>query len=86
VAEELARAAVGLTSASDYTMEHAGSRMTLAVVLEAAGRPAEAADEVRRAVELYVDKGATVLVDRARAELARLGGSAPGEGPVVDAD
>jgi len=75
-AEALAREAVRITNATDYLQEIADGRMALAEVLEVAGRPAEAADEVRLAAELYRTRGATVLLDRALAELARLGPTA----------
>jgi hypothetical protein len=68
----MAREAVRITSATDYMIERADTLMHLAEVLDAAGRPAEAAEEARIAVALYEDKGATVLIERARAELARL--------------
>jgi tetratricopeptide (TPR) repeat protein len=71
-AEVLAREAVLLTDPTDYTIARADARMSLAVVLAAAERPTQAADEVRRALALYEDKGATVPVQRARAVLDRL--------------
>ena len=69
-----ARQAVAITEASDYLVEQAEARMSLAAVLEAAGRPADAAAEVALAIERYRGKGAVALVERARAELARLRG------------
>jgi class 3 adenylate cyclase len=77
-AEALAREAVRITAATDYLVEIADARMALGQVLDAGGRPAEAATEVRAAVDLFASKGATVLLERARAELARLdAGGAP---------
>jgi tetratricopeptide (TPR) repeat protein len=70
----LARAGVALCADTDYTTQHAEARMTLAEVLDAAGRTGEALQEARRAGALYEDKGAAVMVERTRARIADLAG------------
>jgi class 3 adenylate cyclase/tetratricopeptide (TPR) repeat protein len=67
-----ARDSVALTEGSDYIVEQADSHMALAAVLEAAGSPGEAAEEVALAVDRYRRKGATLLEKEALAELERL--------------
>ena len=77
-AEVLAREAVGYTEPSDYLLAHADARMALGRVLAAAGRSAEAADEMRLAAAIYGEKGATVLVGQAEAALAGVTAAEPG--------
>jgi class 3 adenylate cyclase/ketosteroid isomerase-like protein len=69
----LARAAVGIAAATDDLLDHADARQSLAVALRASGRRAEADAEERRAIELWETKGATLLVERARARLGHDG-------------
>jgi tetratricopeptide (TPR) repeat protein len=77
-AEELARASLDLAGAGDLTPAHADARMDAAEVLELVGRPEEAAGEVRRAIDLYEQKGNDVAATAARERLVRLeAGSAP---------
>jgi len=63
----LARAAVEIAAATDDLLDHADARSALAVALRAAGRTSEADAEEQRAIELWEAKGATLLVERARA-------------------
>ncbi|MBX3023588.1 AAA family ATPase [bacterium] len=63
---ELARAAVAIAAATDALLDHADARRVLAAALRAAGRPADAAAEERRAIALWETKGATLLAERAR--------------------
>jgi class 3 adenylate cyclase/tetratricopeptide (TPR) repeat protein len=69
---EFARAAVEIAAATDALLYHADARTALAAALRAAGRMAEAAAEDARAIELWEAKGATLLVERARSEGARV--------------
>jgi tetratricopeptide (TPR) repeat protein len=73
-----ARESVDVTETSDYIVEQAESRLALADALEFAGRLDEAAGEVEQAIERLRRKGATMLEERATAELERLraGGAA----------
>ncbi len=71
-AVELARAGVALCADTDYLTQHAEARMALADVLDAAGRRGDALEEARRAERLYAEKGATGMVERARARIAEL--------------
>jgi len=59
---EYARAAVAIAAATDALLDHADARQALAVALRAAGRVGEAANEERRAQQLWEEKGATILV------------------------
>jgi class 3 adenylate cyclase/tetratricopeptide (TPR) repeat protein len=70
-AEALAREAVAIVRETDYTVEHADSLSDLAGIVAASGRPGEAAGLMRQAISMYARKGATVLVERAEARLAR---------------
>jgi len=63
-AVDLARAAVEIAAATDALLDHADARVALAVALRAAGRDGEAEVEERRAIELWVAKGATLLAER----------------------
>jgi ketosteroid isomerase-like protein len=65
-AVDLARAAVEIAAATDDPLGHADARSALAVALRAAGRSSEADAEMARAIELWEQKGATLLAERAR--------------------
>jgi class 3 adenylate cyclase len=67
---ELARAAVEIAAATDDLLDHADARSALAAALRAAGRAAEADAEAARALALWEQKGATLLVERARSAAA----------------
>src|SRR5581483_2527030 len=69
----LARRAVALAETTDALVDHADARLTLARVLRAHGRSAEADAELERARALYEAKGATIGVRRTgrRAATAR---------------
>ena len=66
----LAQAGVEIAAATDALLDHADARMAAAAALRAAGRSDEAEAEEQRARELWRDKGATLLLERA--------GAAPG--------
>ncbi|HVN87273.1 MAG TPA: nuclear transport factor 2 family protein, partial [Candidatus Binatia bacterium] len=66
-AVEVARTAVAIAAATDALLLHANARIALAAALRAAGREREATAEEARAIELWETKGATLLVERARA-------------------
>jgi class 3 adenylate cyclase/ketosteroid isomerase-like protein len=70
-AVEVARAAVEIAAATDDLLDHADARRSLAVALRAAGREREAALEEAGALELWEQKGATLLVERARRRTSR---------------
>jgi class 3 adenylate cyclase len=63
-AVDLACAAVEIAAATDALLDHADARVALAVALRAAGREGEAEVEERRAIELWVAKGASLLAER----------------------
>jgi class 3 adenylate cyclase/tetratricopeptide (TPR) repeat protein len=69
-AEELAREAIGMADATDYLTLRASAWLSFAFVQHEAGRSDEAVNAARTALELYERKGATVLVDHARALIA----------------
>jgi class 3 adenylate cyclase/ketosteroid isomerase-like protein len=69
---ELARAAVEIAAGTDDLLDHAAARSALAVALRAAGRGHEAGAEEARAIELWEQKGATLLAERARGGAARV--------------
>ena len=71
-AEKMARAAVEIAERTDYLHRRGMSLVHLADVLLIAGRPIEAADALRRALENFETKGATVRADRTRQQLAHL--------------
>lgn len=79
----LARAAVDIAAATDALLDHADARSSLAAALRADGQAAEAAAEEHRAVQLWEDKGATVLVERARPSMGPVGPRPAG--PAADA-
>jgi tetratricopeptide (TPR) repeat protein len=68
-AERLAREAVELAERTDHLEEHADALMTLAEVLRRAGRAAEATPALRDALDLFRQKGNTVLARRAQQAL-----------------
>jgi class 3 adenylate cyclase/ketosteroid isomerase-like protein len=67
-AVEVADRAVEIAAATDDLLDHADARHALAIALRGAGRADEAAAEEALAAELWQEKGATLLVERARAE------------------
>ncbi len=67
---ELARAAVEIAAATDDLLDHADARSALAVALRAAGRSHQAGEEEALAIELWEQKGATLLAERARRGVA----------------
>ncbi len=71
-AVDLARTAVEIAAATDDPLDHADARSALAVALRAAGRSGEADTEALRALELWEQKGATLLAERARRGVARV--------------
>ena len=71
-AEELARAALELAERTDNLSSQGSTLLTLAEVLEAAGRSDEAGPVLDRAGELFVRKGNVVAAERARELRARL--------------
>jgi tetratricopeptide (TPR) repeat protein len=68
-AEQLARQAVEYGEQTDMLVARGLTRLDLAEVLEAAGRGAEAAQELEEAHRLFEHKGDVVMADRARARL-----------------
>jgi class 3 adenylate cyclase/tetratricopeptide (TPR) repeat protein len=72
-AERLAREAVTLVEQTDFPIDRAEARMSLAEVLRLGGRFEEAADLVDEALRLYEQKGNLVSAERARALLTELG-------------
>ena len=71
-AETMARDAVALSGSTDSLSQRADVLLDLAVVLRHAGRAASAADEARRAHELYEQKGNRAAAGRARALVEEL--------------
>ena len=71
-AEELARSAVALAARTDFLNQHGDALLELAVVLDGAGRPAEARVAVGDAVALYGRKGNLLAAASARRHLERL--------------
>jgi Flp pilus assembly protein TadD len=71
-AVRLASDAVAIAERSDYVHWTAGWLMDLGEVLALARRPTEAAEAVRRALDLYERKGNVMSAGRARAVLAEL--------------
>jgi len=72
-AEGLAREALAMTSEEGRGYLHGEMLMTLAEVLELAGRPEEAVPSVEKALDLYERKGHLPAAQRARDVLAGLG-------------
>jgi len=73
-AELIARDAVARMDASDFPNDRADMRMSLAEVLEIAGRPGEAIDAIHEAIALYEAKGNVQQARTARARLESLTG------------
>ena len=73
-AERHARQAVEVARTTDYLMLHAYACADLAEVLEAAGRPGEAHEQLLEAFALHEQKGNVVMVERTRERLARVPG------------
>ncbi|HMI98635.1 MAG TPA: adenylate/guanylate cyclase domain-containing protein [Gaiellaceae bacterium] len=71
-AEGLAREGVALMESTEFLMHHAWALSDLGEVLELAGRPAEAGDVFRRAIELHEQKGNVVMAARIGERLSRL--------------
>jgi class 3 adenylate cyclase/tetratricopeptide (TPR) repeat protein len=71
-AERLAREAVAFGEPTDILPARGLAHLDLAEVLDAAGRAAEAATEVRNALAFFEQKGDIPMVDQARAHLQRL--------------
>ncbi|MFN2426687.1 MAG: AAA family ATPase, partial [Candidatus Binatia bacterium] len=65
-AVELASKAVEMAAATDALLDHADARLALAAALRAAGRSDDADAEETRTKELWLAKGATLLVEGAR--------------------
>ncbi|MGH7289513.1 MAG: nuclear transport factor 2 family protein, partial [Myxococcota bacterium] len=81
----LARGAVEIAAATDDLLDHADARSALAVALRAAGRREEAEREEVRATQLWEQKGATLLVERARGTEGRTAVVAPAGPPPSEA-
>jgi class 3 adenylate cyclase/tetratricopeptide (TPR) repeat protein len=77
-AESLAREAIRLVDATDMTEEAGAARLSLAEVLELAGRRDEAAAAIEEAIGYYQEKGVSVMVERAGTRLAELRAPATG--------
>jgi tetratricopeptide (TPR) repeat protein len=68
-AEALAREAVELVAKTDYLTYHGDALLDLAEVLQLGGRPDDAEEAVRGALDLYEEKGNLVSAERARSRL-----------------
>jgi predicted ATPase/class 3 adenylate cyclase len=79
LAETVARQAVSLRSLTDNIDGHGDALITLAVVLERAGRIAEAADTIRQALALFEQKGNLASLRNGQAQLGRLTAGATSE-------
>jgi DNA-binding SARP family transcriptional activator/class 3 adenylate cyclase/tetratricopeptide (TPR) repeat protein len=71
-AEVLAREALELADGSDFLLAHANALVDLAEVLGLASRPHEAADALRRARDLYEQKGDVLVAETTIRLLAEL--------------
>ena len=71
LSEQLAAKAVALAGETDHLNMQGDALASLAVVLEASGRPSEAERAAAAAVERYDRKGNLVMAKRMRAQLAR---------------
>ena len=72
-AETLAQEAVELVARTDFLRSHGDALLDLGEVLALGGQPHKAAAAVRAALELYEEKGDTVMAGRARARLDATG-------------
>ena len=70
--ETLARESVELAGRSDWIDLHADALTDLADVFRLLGRPQDATEPLKRAIDLYERKGSVVAAQRTRAALARL--------------
>jgi tetratricopeptide (TPR) repeat protein len=68
-AKALAREAVELVAQTDCLRHHGGALLDLGEVLVLAGEPQQAAEAFRAGLELYEQKGDTVMAGRARSRL-----------------
>ncbi len=82
-AVRLAGESVAIMQQAEDTLSHGYVLLRQAMVLEMAGREAEAAAALRDAIELYRLKGSTAEVERAAGRLAELEGATPGTAPPV---
>jgi hypothetical protein len=73
-AERWARSAVEKAFESDFPMERAATKLQLARVLAATGRPEEAVAEAREALQIHESKGDQPGMRTVRAFLEQLGG------------
>jgi class 3 adenylate cyclase/tetratricopeptide (TPR) repeat protein len=71
-AEKMARQAVKIADATEYATRRGAVWWDLGEVLLAAGRPEEAAQAMRRAMENFEAKGVTVEADRMRRRLSEV--------------
>ena len=77
-AVEVARTAVELVDPTDYLLGRGQARLALALALVAVGRRDEAALVAQAAERLLEEKGATLLSERARLQVADARGGEPG--------
>jgi tetratricopeptide (TPR) repeat protein len=70
--ERLMREAVALIDQTEFLIDRAGVRMSLAETLLVAGRPDEASEVLQDALRLHEQKGNLVSAERTRALLADL--------------
>ena len=78
-AEALAREAVRLAEPTDLLTIRADALLDLAAVLRHCGRPSEADEASRAALELYRQKGDVVSAERARSQLGAAGARSVGD-------
>jgi tetratricopeptide (TPR) repeat protein len=71
-AERLAREAVARAWPTDYAVLRALAQEALAEVLQRTGRPAEAAEALRKAISVHEEKGAVVAAASAREALEEM--------------
>ena len=76
-AEELARETLDMVDSTDYLLGRGEVRVVLADVLAAAGRSEDGATAAEQGAVLLETKGATLLAERARAQIAALRGGEP---------
>jgi ATP/maltotriose-dependent transcriptional regulator MalT len=74
-AERLARESLELAEGSDFLLAHATALVDYAEVLSLASRPHEAADALRKAHDLYVQKGDVLVAETTARLLAELDAS-----------
>jgi tetratricopeptide (TPR) repeat protein len=71
-AERIARESVALAEKTDFVNHKGDALVDFAIVLRLAGRPEQGQAALAEALRLYEQKGNTVAVGKARAELAEL--------------